>query len=250
MIVAGDLAAVGPCVDNFRIGRIGSDVAAFAATDVVPIGSIDPALDAGAGDTYGGVVLLRAVDVIGEAVVDGDVVELRGRLIIFRRPGFRTVGRDGCAAVVSIDQAIGIGGIDPQAMIIAVRRVHRRECFSAVVRAIGRRVQDIDDIGGFRIGENVRVIPGPLAEAVIVGEQLPGFSAIVRAEDAAFFGLNHGPHAVGIGTGNRDADASLDAFGEAVLLYLLQRGAAVGRAIQTAARPAAIHAPWSPFGLP
>ncbi len=82
MIEASDLAAVGAGVDDLRIGGIGSDVAAFAAADAVPVGSIDSAIRAGAGDADRGIVLLRAVDVIRKTVVCDYVIELRGGLIV------------------------------------------------------------------------------------------------------------------------------------------------------------------------
>src|ERR1700733_7427638 len=141
VVVAGDLAAVGTGINNFWIARIRSDITAFAATDVVPVGAIDSASGTGARDANCGIVLLRAVDVVGEAVVRSDVVELRSRLIVLRGPRFGAVGRDSCAAVISVDQAVGICRVDPQTMIVAVGRVNRGECPAAVVRTIRRGVQ-------------------------------------------------------------------------------------------------------------
>ncbi len=85
---------------------------------------------------------------------------------------------------------------------------------------------------------------------MIVGEQVPGFAAVVGAVDASFFSFDNGPHAIGVGAGNGDADAALDAFGKAVLLYFFPGGAAVGGTVETAAGAAAVHAPGSALGLP
>ena len=60
------------------------DVAALAAAGGVPVALVDRAVLGRAGHADGGVVLLRAVDAVGELVVGGDVVELGGRLVVDR----------------------------------------------------------------------------------------------------------------------------------------------------------------------
>ena len=82
LVVARDQAVVGAGEDDVGIGRIGNNEAAFAAADRVPVLAIDRATIAAAGDGDGGIVLLRAVDVVAETVVGGNVVELRRRLVI------------------------------------------------------------------------------------------------------------------------------------------------------------------------
>ena len=62
-------------------------------------------------------------------IVAGDVIELRGGLIILLRPFFAAVDGDGDAAIIAIDHAVGIGGIDPQAVVIAVRRGQQVKSF-------------------------------------------------------------------------------------------------------------------------
>src|SRR5712675_3094373 len=108
VIVAGDFAAVRSRVDDFRIGRIGRDVTALAAANIVPVGTIDGAVRAGAGNANRGVILLRAVYVIGESIVRGHVVKLRGRLIVNAGPALRAVGRDSGAAVISVDESFRV----------------------------------------------------------------------------------------------------------------------------------------------
>ena len=122
MIVAGDDGRVRAGIDDVGIARIGRDVAALAAAHFVPVLAGDDAVVGPAGDGDGGVVLLRAVDAVGPLVVGGDVIELRGGLVVLLGPGLAAVDGDGDAAVVAVDQALRIGGIDPQAVMIAVRR--------------------------------------------------------------------------------------------------------------------------------
>ncbi len=136
VIVARDFAAVRAGVHDLRIVGIGSDVAAFAAPDVVPIRTVDSAVCAGAGDAHGGVVLLRSVDVVRKPIVSGDVIKLRGRLVVNAGPALRAVGRDGGAAIVPVDEALWVCGIDPKAVVVAVRHTQHVEGFAAVVRTV------------------------------------------------------------------------------------------------------------------
>ena len=116
-------------VDDVRIARVGNDVAAFAAADGVPIARRSLAVIAARANADGRVVLLRAVDAVLKIVVGGDVVELRGRLVVLRGPVFAAVDADGGAAVVAVDHAICVVGIDPQGVMIAVRSVEACERF-------------------------------------------------------------------------------------------------------------------------
>ncbi len=250
VIVAGDLPTVRPCVHDFGIRGIGSDVAAFAAPDVVPIWSVDCAIGASAGDAHGGVVLLRAVNVIRKAIVGGDVIKLRGGLVVNAGPALRAVGGNGGAAVVAVDKALGVCRIDPEAVIVAVRHAQRIKSLAAIVRTVDAGVENVHGVGGFGIGEDVRVVPGALAEAVIVGEKLPVLAAIVGAVDATFLRFHNCPYAVRVCSGNSYADSSQNRFGQAVRFDLFPGRAAIRGAVQAAPGTAAIHAPGSAPRLP
>ena len=105
---------------------------------------------------------------IGKPVVRSHVVELRRRLVVEGGPTFSAVGGNGRAAVVAVDQTLRVGGIDPQRMIIAVRRTDPAEGLAAIIGAIRSGVQNVDCVGRLWIGEDVGVIPGALAESVII----------------------------------------------------------------------------------
>src|SRR5438094_5868509 len=67
--------------------------------------------------------LFRSVE---ELVIGGDVIELRRGLVVLRAPGLAPVNADGGAAVVAVDHALRVGGIDPQAVMITVDRKSTR----------------------------------------------------------------------------------------------------------------------------
>src|SRR5262245_60318008 len=80
VIVARDVAAVLAGINDVRIGGIGSREAGLAAADRVPIAR----RDAGHGKTVAGAragadVLHGAGDVIGQSVIDANVIELPPR---------------------------------------------------------------------------------------------------------------------------------------------------------------------------
>ncbi len=120
-------------------------------------------------------------------------------------------------------------------------RAQLRERPAAVYRAVHPGVQDIDGLGAFGIGMDMRVIPRALAEIALVVGAAPRVAAVFGSEDAAGVGFDDRPYAVMIG-GHCDADLADHAFREAVVAGdLLPRVAAIGGLEQSGARPAARH---------
>src|ERR1700751_2172771 len=119
MVEAADLVFIGP-IDDIRIARIGEHEAGLAVEYVVPVALDDRPLIVPAGDRDTGVVLLRAIGVIGEALIDRHVVELRRRLVALRTPGLTRVERDRGAAVARLDDAVRITRVDPDTVMITV----------------------------------------------------------------------------------------------------------------------------------
>ena len=96
------------------------------------------------------VVLLRAVKLVRKLVVDPHAVDFCGRLIHLRRPGAAAVGGDVCAAVVRLDHDLAVFRVDPDVVVVAVRRAKRRERFTAVggfEEAFGARVHESALVG-------------------------------------------------------------------------------------------------------
>src|SRR3974390_3036248 len=187
---------------------MGRDVAPSAPAHLEPVWPADDPLVGVAGNADRAVILLRAVNAEGPVVVGSDVIELRGRLVVLLRPGLAAVHRDGHAAVVAVHDAVGVGGIDPEAVVVSVRRGQPGEFLAAVGGAEGAGVQDIYSVNVLRVGEDVAVVPGALGIALVVVHATPGVASIVGAIEAAFFRLDHGVHAVGVRAGDRNADAA------------------------------------------
>ena len=91
--------------------------------------------------------MMAMVDVIGPAVVGDDVIELRGGLIVLGAPGFSGVGGDCGTTVVAVDEAFGIVWINPQAVMVSMRRGKEIESSAAVH---GAKHSGVEDINGVR----------------------------------------------------------------------------------------------------
>src|SRR6266481_340397 len=99
VIIAGNFSAVGTGKRNLRIGRVRRDITALASAHGIPTGAVNSARSC-AGNGHGGVVLLRPVKVIREALVGSYVVELRRGLAGLAGPAGPAVGAHVGSAVI------------------------------------------------------------------------------------------------------------------------------------------------------
>ena len=180
-------------------------------------------------DTNRRVILLRAVDAVREVVVSRDPIELRRRLVLISRPCGTAVVRHLSAAIVSDQHAFGILRINPQVVVVAVRRSNGREVRTAIVGTPEADVQHIHFVNVVRPGVDPGVVPGSLTQVAIFVHASPGFSRIVTAEQTAVSRLNDCPNAVRIDRRDSNATNSDSALRQtAVLCNFLPRRPAVG----------------------
>ncbi len=115
------------------------------------------------------------------------MVELRRRLVVLRRPALAAIDRDRRAAIVRVDHAIRILRIDPEAVMIAMRRGQKVERLATVGGTEQAGVQHVNRIRTLRVGKNMREVPRTLRESLVIVDARPGFATIVGAIQAAFF---------------------------------------------------------------
>src|SRR5215471_2686131 len=119
-VVAGDVALIVGSINNVRIRRERGDVAGLPAADVIPIGAVNGAIVTSTLDGDRSAILLRPIDAIRRSRICGDVVELRGGLIILLGPTLPAIERDRNTAVIGCDHAVSIERVNPQAVVVAM----------------------------------------------------------------------------------------------------------------------------------
>ena len=107
------------------------------------------------------------------------MIELRGRLIVFLSPVRAAIEGNRGAAVVSLNHAPGVSGIDPKPVVVAMRNFDFVKRVAAIGGAMEVYIENVDGVGVFGIGNHVHVIPSALGEAVIGIDELPGGPAII-----------------------------------------------------------------------
>src|SRR5215471_15261964 len=94
------------------------------------------------------------------------------------------------------NDALGIVGIDPQVVVITVRRADLDKSISAIVRFKAAFVEHPHGLGVLWVGKDVLVVPGTLAQVRILAEPLPCVTTIVGAENRPILGLDDRPDPV------------------------------------------------------
>ncbi len=229
VVGAGQESAIAAAIHDVVVERVHGDVAAFAAGSGLPVLLGDGAAVGAVQDAHSGVVLLRAIDAVGEVVIGHDAVKLRGGLVVVGAPVFAAVEGYLCAAVVAYDHALVIFGRYPEVVVVAVGCFIRFEGAPAVGGLVIIHIEHIHNVGVFGIGIDAGVVPGALAQGAVFVELLPALAAVVGAIHAALIGLHDGPHAVLLHGRGRYADDAERAFGKAFVFRNLHPGiAAVG----------------------
>ena len=126
VVVAGEDPEVLAGVDDARIVGIVGGVAGFSAPDALPVFEPDSTAAQGVARAPGRAeVLHRPRDLVGHRVVHGHVIELRDGQV-GGAPGLAAVGAQLHAAVVAVDHAPRVPGVDPHVVVVAVAEALRR----------------------------------------------------------------------------------------------------------------------------
>ena len=221
-------------IDDVRVLGIHRDVTVFAPADGVPVLDADAAEIRADGDGDRRVVLLRGVEPVGRLVVGGHMVHLRRRLIEQTRPRAAAVEAHRAAAVAPVDHPQGIRGVDPQVVVIRVRREHALEGFAAVRRFPEEDVEDEDRVLIAGAGDDVVVVPRTLEEVGVLVHADPRLPRVIGAEDPLLPArrVDDRPQAIGVPWRDGDPDPSLEAGRETGVVGQFGPGVAAVRALE------------------
>ena len=205
---AAGARAHGADIDDVVVPRVDGDEAALAGAGVGAVGQRDHAPFRRARDGDRGVVLLGAVDAVGILVVDVETIELRRLLVVDRRPRSACIERYVGGAVIALDHAAGVAGVDPQVVVVAVTGRDLAKTRAAVGRLPHLQVGDVDRVGVAGVGEDMRVVPGPVHQVAICRDLGPARAEIVGAVEACLvaLGFDQRPDATGADRRNGHAD--------------------------------------------
>ena len=189
-VVAAELA-LAVAVDDLAVGRR-ADLAAFAPRRLEPCLRRlvrGPRERRHIRHVVGAVVLLRRVQAIRKLIVGIHHVQLRRRLVHLRRPAPSAILGDVRAAVVGLDHDFRIVGIDPDHVVVTVRRRHGGERPPAVSRMVKRQLGDVHLVLVLRIHVHLVEVKRPRAQRLVVVHERPGRAGVGRAVEAALISL-------------------------------------------------------------
>src|SRR5579864_5415889 len=146
----------------------------------MPVAEGDCAVIAAAEDINAAAILLCAINVGREIIVNGQVIELRRGLVIPTAPRVARVHAHARALVTAKNHPLGIGGINPERMVVVAsgRTLDGDESFSRVGRAIDRNVWYINRVRIFGIDINFAKIPEPAKTWIGAGTH-PALAAVI-----------------------------------------------------------------------
>src|SRR5579864_2663224 len=146
----------------------------------MPVAEGDCAVIAAAEDINAAAILLCAINVVREIIVNGHVIELRRWLVIPTAPCLARVHAYTGALVTAKNHSLGIVRIDPESVIVVAsgRTLDGDESFSRVGRAIDRNVWYINRVRIFGIDINFAKIPEPAKTWIGAGTH-PALAAVI-----------------------------------------------------------------------
>ena len=136
-------------------------------------------------------------------------------------------------------------------MVVAVWCTNRRVGSSTINRFVEACIQNIDGIGALRIGEDVRVVPGTLAQVAPFVDTHPGIAAIIGTKDATIFSLDDRPETFTLcGRGGNSDATNRSGRKSRPTSYIGPGIATIRRFPETAVRPATLETVGGALRLP
>src|SRR6516225_6922586 len=107
--------------------------------------------------------------------------------------------------------------------MIAVRRREQLKRLASVQGSKRTSVEQVHGINALRIGEDVGEVPGALSETLVVVDFSPTLAAILGAiKTVRILGLDQGVDAVGVATGDGNANTPHQRTRQAIAFEVLQ----------------------------
>ena len=198
-VAAREVAVLRFGVDDVRVGGVDAGVEAVAALHGDPVLVADAGgLQAGAGAAPGVVVLQAAADAVGLLEIVGDFVELAERDVVQVAPVAAAIPGHPDAAVVAVEDVVGIRRVDPDGVDIAVdiAEAGLHEGAAAILGHVDVDAAEPDLLVVVGVDADLAEVGGPRIGVAHAG---PGGALVFGAVDAAERGvLEFGVDDVGV----------------------------------------------------
>src|SRR5579863_8657940 len=192
-IPARDFISITRSPNDIWIGQVGNGEAGLApAHSMIPAGF--PRIQRQAWATHVSVVLHVAVEVVGNLIVDIDVVHLTDRQSNSMKTA-AVYGRDVHAAVIGNYKTIGIGRVEPDVVRVS-SPANFFEILPSIQGLVKRTVGHEDFTIARRRDRQPNVIAGTSNQRSLIVDRFPVLSPIVRSPQRTLvLRLNQGEHA-------------------------------------------------------
>ena len=253
---ASQRALLGHGIGDAGVAGVGQHVKAVAKVELLPFVVADSRANPRVGGPAPGSVVLHAsIDIVGQLVVDANVVELSYGQIFHKAPAITAIPGDVQSAIVAFNDVAGAAWVEPNGVVV---RVHLGvgggdgPGFTAV-RAFGHeRPKGVQRLIVEGIHKEVRIVEGAVANVLVFADFEPLESAIVGAVQAVLgFVFDERVDFLGVAGGDGDAHSAQVALGQAILAGALgPRFAAVQSHVHAAAFAATFENPRPASVLP
>ena len=238
-VQAVDVAPLRHRIGHVGVARHRHNIESVAEADLLPILVADPVAMPHVGRRLPRpVVLQAAVDIVGNVVVDVDVVELADRQVVDEAPRLAAVPADVDAAVVSVEDEIRIVRILVPRVVVRVRPAVGQDHLEgpSPIGALADHAVEVEQaVRVLRIGMDLGIIEGPVAD-VLGGDKVPIQAPVGGLVQTGLLGLDERVDNVRVRGAHRQAHAAELAARQAlVLAELIPVVAAVVRDVQAAA---------------
>ena len=165
-------------------------------------------------DSHSGIILLRAIDSVREAIVSSHSVKLRSRLIHHGRPVFSTIFRYLRSPIIGNDHSLIVGRIYPEVMVITVRSIGPFKSLTSISGFVITHIEHIERLLILRIGIDSRIVPSTLTQISVFIYPFPSLSGIFGGKYSPVIIFNDCIESVGIFRRNSNSHDAKQSFGE------------------------------------
>ena len=122
---------------------------------------------------------MSAIDAIGENIIDIDPIELRSGHVRLAAPGPSAIHADDGSAIIRQDHVARVVRIDPEIMVITMLGIHRLPGLATIGGFQHWGAEYINHLIVLWVREQFDIIPGPLDQAMVVGDLVPMGTGII-----------------------------------------------------------------------